>query len=330
MAESKKAQVKDGAPIAVIPKENSTTLSSEHWVQVAVVSDRKTSMPLNGLVHSILTYTTSPVVFHIFTEHPYAFLDNISQATPYVKVYHYSSVPNIERAKRLIEETKFRTGHASAAPSMSRLFISQAPFQPIGKVPKVIVVDDDILFYRDIAELWQNVTVNQSQISLFCPHDGKRIQRWLINKMHPDDGDVEGQRYCQGGLMALPVASYPGAVNSSQYFWDATFEMQTQYPNASYLLAHQQVLNRMFAKYKATIHTLPCNWHGDIHTCGKPWNCNCQGESYTYHFLNKKYLKKPNMFLEENPRWAFSYYTNVTIDSIVPALNERIREKNGL
>lgn len=315
-----------GIPTARIaadfPEENSAS-----WVHVAVVSDRDTKNPFLALVHSILMYTTAPVAFHVFTEHPYVFLNGIEKKTPYARVFYYSNAPNNERAARLVDESNFITIHHSGITSMSRLFIGQSPFQPIGKVPKVIIVDDDILFYRDISELWKIVMVNQSNISLFCHPDKRRMRRWL--RRHKDNGDREGGRYCQGGLMALPVAAFPGAVNSSKYFWDATFDMTAQYPNVTYHLAHQQILNRMFVKHKSTIDIIPCNWHGDTHTCRVPRKCNCEGESFTYHFLKKAYEKKPHMFSKERPRWAFSYYTNRTLDSVLVGLNERITKNNG-
>jgi len=91
-------------------------------------------------------------------------------------------------------------------------------------IPKVIIVDGDVLFYRDISELWKIVMVNQSNISLFCHPDKRRMRRWLRRK---DNGDRVG-----GTLLSF--AAYTGAVNSSPYFWDATFDMTAQYSNVTY------------------------------------------------------------------------------------------------
>ena len=147
-----------GIPTARIaadfPEENSAS-----WVHVAVVSDRDTKNPFLALVHSILMHTTAPVAFHVFTEHPYVFLNGIEKKTAYARGFYYSNAPNNERAARLVDESNFITIHHSGITSMSRLFIGQSPFQPIGQVPKVIIVDDDILFYRDISELWKIVMV---------------------------------------------------------------------------------------------------------------------------------------------------------------------------
>lgn len=137
-------------------------------------------------------------------------------------MYYYSNAPTNERVARLVEESKFITIHHSGITSKSRLFIGQSPFQPIGMIPKVIIVDGDVLFYRDISELWKIVMVNQNNISLFCHPDKRRMRRWLRRK---DNGDRVGGRYCP----LQPIQEL-----STVHHTFGTFDMTAQYSNVTY------------------------------------------------------------------------------------------------
>ena len=77
-----------------------------------------------------------------------------------------------------------------------------------------------------------------NHISLYCPKDSKRVNRYFISKHAPDNGHPT--RYCNSGIMGLPIHNnsfVDMAVN-------AMFHMVKQY-DFVYSVADQDVVNRM-------------------------------------------------------------------------------------
>lgn len=104
-------------------------------ITIVVLSDRgsnSTGAPLQGLVHSLLAHTTSPIAFHYISNHRYSWLDDTLHQSPWLLVKRHEGTLLSIKADALSNRTGFRSKHYSARFGMRKLYIPTLDFS-IGK-----------------------------------------------------------------------------------------------------------------------------------------------------------------------------------------------------
>jgi lipopolysaccharide biosynthesis glycosyltransferase len=238
-------------------------------IQLLVVSDRQDNKtPLLGFVNSILMYTSHPVHLHIVTRQTaIPWVDSLESEYFHV-TYHLTP---LAYSKLIASRTNFKTDHYSSVFAMVKLFIPTLSFAE--GISKVLVLDDDMVFYRDLYPLYELVQTKPHQLSLFCPEDSRRVETYYTRKNMTGNGHPT--RYCISGMMGIPVQPQDKIVD---LFENTLANMNRDYPGHIYSVADQDVVNRAFADHHDNIDLIPCQWSYDSHSCmkhnGPCSNCN--------------------------------------------------------
>jgi hypothetical protein len=280
-------------------------------IHLTVVSDRKRSdYPLKALINSILNYTTSPVTLNIVTKNNIPFLDELNST--YFRIHYHHPMYLLEASRQLIKETGFRSVHYSADFAMQKLFLNQLQYSKEDHAEKVLVLDDDFTFFTDMTPLWDSIIENPNNISLYCPEDKERVQRYFnfTGKRAPNNGDPF--RYCNSGIMGVPIAIQSQSSNFTHHAVEATRRMTKEY-DFSYSVADQDIVNRMLAEDKNGFEFIPCQWGCDVNSCAgtapNRGKCStCLGQKCTaYHWVQKRF-EQNNGKKWGHPRFNFLHY----------------------
>lgn len=296
---------------AIDPTEN--TIGSEHIrtsntsvgeaISIVVMSDRGpgSSGPLRGLVNSLLRHTVlqHDMVFHYISNHPYTWLDNLHTPSHF-DVYRHESTPLLSRVLNLVKVTDFYTTHYSGKFAMMKLYVAALDFPE--RPRSILLVDDDMVFYRSVDTLWLDVVLPTSKpLSLHCPTDPIRIKKY---SKRPKNAHPE--RYCITGLMGFKleneIGDDNGRMQQQQYLFqmmeDSAQAIMTDYPTFLSGVADQDVVNRLFADNPDIVQLIPCEWQCDRNSCRKAknnftscTNCPTAVECFGFHFLAKSYKK---------------------------------------
>ena len=231
-------------------------------IHLVVISDRKKSdYPLKALVNSILNYTSTPITLNVVTKKNIAFLDEVN--SNFFRINYHNPAPLLETSRKLISETGFSSTHYSHHFAMQKLFINQLEFPQKDKATKVLLLDDDFTFFTDMVPLWDLISANPKNISLYCPQDKDRVFRYFTKKKAPNNGDQ--LRYCISGMMGIPLEIQSQRSNFTHHAIKATHRMTKEY-DISYSVADQDVVNRMFAEDKDGFELIPCRWGCDVNS----------------------------------------------------------------
>lgn len=276
-------------------------------IHLVVISDReKSDYPLKALVNSILNHTSTPITLNVVTTKNIEFLDKVN--SNFFRVNYHNPAPLLEKSRKAISETGFKSLHYSAHFAMQKLFINQLEFQY--KVNKVLLLDDDFTFFTDMSPLWDIIAANPNKISLYCPHDKDRVLHYFTRKNAPNNGDT--LRYCNSGIMGIPLESLFQSSNFTHHAINAMRRMTNEY-DFSYSVADQDVVNRMYAEDKDNFELIPCRWGCDVNSCAgtapNRGKCNtCLDEKcLAFHWLNKRY-EQNNGKKWGQPRFNFLHY----------------------
>jgi hypothetical protein len=208
-------------------------------------------------------------------------------------------------SQALMKETGFKSTHYSSVFAMGKLFLPRLNYSIDGSRPrKLLVLDDDMVFYKDITPSMDIVHANPQNLTLHCPTDPVLADVFLRNT--PDNGDTK--RCCISGMMGVPLSDVGGASMVVDLFVNATKEMTRQHPGKIYEVADQDVVNRAHASQKETIDLTPREWSCDFASCkGTTDRCdNCQaGTCHSCHFNCEACERHLNMSKAE---WGWDCY----------------------
>ena len=112
-------------------------------ITIVVLSDRgpnSTGGPLQGLVHSLLAHTSSPIAFHYISNHPYSWLEDNVDQSPWFLVKRHEASPLYVKANALANRTGFRSKHYSARFGMRKLYIPSLDFSIAKEKPPSTVL----------------------------------------------------------------------------------------------------------------------------------------------------------------------------------------------
>lgn len=268
-------------------------------LDLVVLSDRGTftrEQPLKALVNSILLYTTRPVNLNIVTSVQMPWLGALNSSQ--FRVHFHPTSKVYARTRALIQRTRISSTHYSARHAFQKLFLSTLDY-PKGTGRKVLMLDDDMVFYEDLTPLADLVMRNPSRLSLYCQLDPGRVKFYFQNRPH--NGDSE--KYCISGMMGLPLGN-----GTAELFETAATEMKLEYPDIKFAVADQNVVNRVYAHHKESVDLIPCEWSCDWISCNKTVGIckNCPtGICRSYHFNARTYTKHASM---PKPEWNWDYY----------------------
>jgi lipopolysaccharide biosynthesis glycosyltransferase len=274
-------------------------------LDLVVLSDRggpNSIQPLKALVNSILLYTTHPINLNVVTKDHYPWLDALNEASQNVfRVYYHSPSIIFAQSQALVNATGATSIHYSSVFAFQKLFLSTLTY-PSGTLSKVLMLDDDMVFYEDITPLVDLVRKNPDSLSLYCPVDPTRVEKFFGTT--PDNGHTE--RYCNSGMMGLPLGN-----RTAELFAKAMSNMKRKYPHMVFRVADQDVVNRYFAEHDddGSVDYIPCDWSCDFNSCQKKQapcsNCLNAKKCRGYHFLAKGYKQHKKMGRKE---WNWDYY----------------------
>lgn len=121
---------------------------------------------------------------------------------------------------------------------------------------KVLLLDDDFTFFVDMYPLWDIISANPNNISLYCPQDKDRVLHYFTKKNAPNNGDTV--RYCNSGIMGIPLENEIESSNLTHHAIHAMRRMTKEY-DLSYAVADQDVVNRMYAEDKDNYELITTN-----------------------------------------------------------------------
>jgi lipopolysaccharide biosynthesis glycosyltransferase len=234
-------------------------------LDLVVLSDRggpDNTQPLKALVNSILLYTTHPINLNVVTKNALPWLDALNEAEQNVfRVYYHSPSIIFAQSQALVNATGATSIHYSSVFAFQKLFLSTLTY-PSGTFSKVLMLDDDMVFYADITPLVDLVRENPDSLSLYCPVDPTRVKEYFGTT--PDNGHTE--RYCISGMMGLPLGN-----RTAELFAKAMINMKRQYPRMVLRVADQDVVNRHYAEHHddGSVDFIPCDWSCDFNSCQK-------------------------------------------------------------
>ena len=266
---------------------------SASYLNLVVVSDRNASpVPLRAFVNSLLLYASRPIRLNVVSKVGIPWLEALSSKE--FLVYRHDPKELIMRTETLINATGFKSTHYSAAFGVQKLFLPTLTYE--SGVEKVLVLDDDMVFYTDIAPL-----VNIVMKDTVLPFDPLRIDKYFRGPNREHNG--HDKAYCISGMMGLPLGE-----ETSRLFEEATKNMTREYPNATYKVADQDVVNRYFAENNDGVQRIPCEWSCDVQSCNfKVGRCqNCPSKvCHSMHFTAGWYKTDLDMGKQQ---WNWDYF----------------------
>lgn len=306
--------------------------SSNKRLQLTIVSDRNTTNgPIRGggrnkkafvikaLVNSILKYTTNPVDLYIVTS-PNSFelqyLQELDESSPAFNVYPIWVEPLLQHSRHVMNISGFTSYHYSTTFAMVKPFLSVAKDQFCEHTRKVLLLDDDHVFFEDVSPLYQYVLEQPDKVSLYCPIDRRRVDRTLVRQGVPHNGDKI--RYCISGMLGIPINN---STSSADRFEQAAINMVKEYPNYTYWFADQDIVNRAFAEQpESTYHLIPCEWSCDCNSCRNQVNQSCKNCKLSpgatcraYHYLDQTWFQTYKFeHLKQEHQWQYYYNLNST------------------
>jgi hypothetical protein len=292
-------------------------------MDLLVVSDRgsRVTMPFQGLVHSILAYTSMPVRLNVVSSSSLAWLNEIANQTKHFSVFYHDPKPLFEQAENLIKNTGYNSTHYSSGHAAIKLFLPNLAFPP--GTQKVLFMDDDSVFYDDLTPLYDDIQANVNRLSLYCPMDPKRVQHYFTKNNRSSIGHPE--RYCVPALMGIPVG--PNSTYTSDMSKAVAEIMQIHPDFVGRVAADQDGINRLYATSHQKIDVIPCDWHCDLLSCTRsewhtegPRCTNCpiaqtKGRCRGAHFI-KKLFRDNNLDLGR-PEWNWRFYNDMNATELV-------------
>jgi hypothetical protein len=288
-------------------------LDSQNALHFVVMSDRQhnVQLPLRALIHSLLRHVSIPVAVHVVTgaqsiqNGHLDWLDKIDSPYFQIHIYNYEQLGYLTNAKQLTQFYNFRSNHRSMPYTLVKPFVSNLPFPRNDTIQRVLMIDDDVVFWNDPVQLFQTLPANK--LAMSCPIDTRRVEKYFLRPNQPHNG--HGSRYCNSGMVHIPVQyetrrlhEQLGIMTNSvlDMFFNATQQMTTEYPHAVYPTSDQDIYNRVFATHENEMGNIPCQWHCDYNSCRKgPTQCfNCPEvdkenggteQCQAYHFDNHAY-----------------------------------------
>lgn len=321
-------------------------------IDLVVVSNRgfNEAVPLRAFVNSLLSYTSEKINLNVVTETALPWLDDLN-GTEYFSVFYHEPHVLAKRTKRLLNETQYSSKHYSAFVSSMKLFLPTLQFSGGTAASKVLLVDDDVVFYNDVAPLMRGILKHPDKLSLACPVDARRVETYWTKRNRTRNG--HSKRFCQGGWMGLPVGEH-----TSRKLAESLDRIVKEYPeldNFRWSAADQDAINRYLADYlpaecdgtrddslkqciDAPVHLIPCEWSCDWHSCGKgvgsrgdgnlAMPCeNCPQKCKAFHFLKRSYTKKRIIKKWEPVTERWGYYDHMSSLTLLAEFVDRINSR---
>jgi hypothetical protein len=280
-------------------------LDSTNALHFVLLSDRKESeTPLRAFVNSLLTYSSMPIGLHIVTRHSIEWLDEMDSPVFQVHFYNYERLGYLGNAIRLQRIFGFKSKHTSMPYPLTKPFYSNLPFprpraEGEDSVDRVLIIDDDILFWSDPAALFN--LLDPAKLALSCPVDPKRVNTYYTETDMASNGHLT--RYCNAGMVHMPILPRRphedfGSTNDIlDMYLNATAAMTKEYPKYRYQCSDQQIYNRLFADQEDRMDNIPCDWNsckaGVKDKSGSCFNCPsiavAEKQCKTFHFVNSAF-----------------------------------------
>jgi len=223
------------------------------------------------MVNSILLHTSVPVAFHvILSQNSIGWLDEMDSPFFQVNFYNYEKLGYLGNAIRMIKKTKFRSKHPAMPYPMTKPFLSTLPLpgRDQGHIQRVLVLDDDILFWEDPVKLLK--LLPPDKLALSCPIDPKRVDRYFTKTKTVNNGHQS--RFCNAGFIHMPILPrrdhplYRETNDVLDMYIESIEAMTKEYPKENYICSDQQVYNRVFRWNEHKMGNIPCDWHCDYNS----------------------------------------------------------------
>lgn len=313
------------------PLTDNTHIATRHAterVQLVILSDRgNKTTPLRLLINSIFMKTRVPVDLHLFSRTQVHWLAQFN-FTDYFTVYRYDATPLLNHTLAWMSRHKFKVGHYSGTFTLQKLFLSKMEYY--GNPSKLLLLDDDIMLFNDLGELWKLVTSDLGRIYLHCEVDPVYVRS--MNQRRPRNGHPA--RYCTTGIVGIPLS--PSQNNTDTYTTlidAATSNLIADYPRQKVLPSgDQDILNRLYAdvsrqQNQSTVDLIPCEWQCHSSRVNTMNHSYCGGQTCkAFHYLQKKF-DDPSFKVHYAPFGAKDVLEVDTFDLFCNGFVPRIRAK---
>lgn len=286
-------------------------LSSDNSSHFVVLCDRPNSTePFKAFVNSLLIHSSKPISLHVVkTRYEIPWLDELDSPYFQVNFYHNERLGYLGNAIRLMKKYNFQSRHRSSPFPLTKSFYSTLPYPHLELVKRVIIIDDDILFWEDPSKLFD--ILEPDKLALSCPEDDFRVNKYYRKTKQQSNGHPT--KYCNAGMVHMPILprrAHPdwGLTNDIlDLYVDAVKNMTAEYPGEKYPCSDQQIYNRLFAYNEHKMGNIPCSWHCNYHSCNRgkfaktgvctscPELLEPNVKCKAYHFVAKAFELNPAM-----------------------------------
>lgn len=189
-------------------------------------------------------------------------------------------------------------------------------------IEKVVYFDCDIIFERDIVELWNMELGNAWMIAT---HDSERVWTKKKKESYLEALDIEEDRYFNSGVLVMNLKALREASREGNVFWQAYREGREKFSTLGYPVFDQDVLNLMLSRDREKLLLTDIAYNYEL----------CQHDR---RFLRLKELKgkichfaalKPweKFFPASMVYWKY-YVKSPWRDEVLPLIEERIFDTN--
>lgn len=203
---------------------------------------------------------------------------------------------------------------------MQKLFLPELPMHlSSSSNHKVLMIDDDQIYFEDITPLYEFIHESPNDISLLCAPDKFNLRKICRGKRAgPVTHNCHDELYCVTGLMGFPIRHPESRSALIQTLERTSHDMMLEYPNFVDKQAGQDVFNRFFRFHYQTsgnatspsVQVIPCEWSCGTDECGKilgRMGCrNCDvSKCKAFHYQVKSFLESQK---QQKAEWSWEYY----------------------
>jgi lipopolysaccharide biosynthesis glycosyltransferase len=190
---------------------------------------------------SCFEHSSEPIHIHALIDesvNPYKniFIELCNQYKCKITFYNNIKIPN-----DIIELFPNQKVGQYTNASLFRMCIHE--YVPID-VEKIIYFDCDVIFERDITDLWK---INPENTWIVAAHDDERIwsknkKKYYLNALH-----INEKRYFNSGVLLLNLKALREASKNGNVFWKAYHQCSKLFPILKFTVFDQDLLNYMLS-----------------------------------------------------------------------------------
>ena len=185
-------------------------------------------------------------------------------------------------------------------------------------VEKVIYFDADVIFERDIADLW-NMDLGEAWV--IAAHDGSRIWSARKKQYYLQALDIKEERYFNSGVMVMNLKAIREASREENVFWRAYRQNAERFSHLRFPVFDQDLLNFMLSSDLSKLHLVDETFNYELCLFDRRFQRLEELKGKILHFPALKPWQK--FFPAQLAYWKY-YVQSPWRDEALPLIEERM------